>query len=321
MQPNAPADAPERPAGPTLLRQISKQHSHKSSIDLFRKINSEREGGDDLVGAAEKAAPAEEPEAEPPAAKDTAKTKPEPPRLVRGKTGLVKKRDHAHEAIAELVVQALPSWADLDTDEIEVKDVSGHGGSKTFKVTAPDGTDPPAVAMHSRSESVTTEEISEPRLAAAAAALLGADVAPRRLAQGGDWYIVAWAGKALGSPFGSCEAEADELGRVMANIHKVPTDWYEPFRAKIKELMPAFSRVSDGSHVWWYSARMQEWLEGVSGDTMAFYAATMPEPTSAFGKKIVTCHGDFHAGNLVRDEVCAHPMRPFFEPPSCLPSR
>ena len=98
----------------------------------------------------------------------------------------------------------------------------------------------------------------------------------------------------------------------MANIHKVPTDWYEPFRAKIKELMPAFSRVSDGSHVWWYSARMQEWLEGVSGDTMAFYAATMPEPTSAFGKKIVTCHGDFHAGNLVRDEVCAHPMPPFF---------
>ena len=43
-----------------------------------------------------------------------------------------------------LAPQALPSWADLDTDEIEVKDVSGHGGSKTFKVTAPDGTDPPA---------------------------------------------------------------------------------------------------------------------------------------------------------------------------------
>ena len=306
MQPNAPADAPERPAGPTLLRQISKQHSHKSSIDLFREINSERE---------------EAPEAEQPETEDTAKAKPEPPRLVRGKTGLMKKRNHAHESIAALVVQALPSWAGVDVEEIEVKDTSGHGGSKTFKVTAPDGTDPPAVALHSRSEKVTTEEISEPRLAAAAAALLGAGVAPRRLAEGGDWYIVAWAGKALGSPFGSCEAEADELGRGMANIHKVPTDWYEPFRAKIKELMPAFSRVSDGSHVWWYSARMQEWLEGVSGDTMAFYAATMPEPTSAFGKKIVTCHGDFHAGNLVRDEVCAHPMRPFFEPPSCLPSR
>ena len=44
-------------------------------------------------------------------------------------------------------------------------------------------------------------------------------------------------------------------------------------------LPPAYAAVSvsDGSHVWWYAARMQEWLEGVSGDTMAFYAATMPE--------------------------------------------
>ena len=41
------------------------------------------------------------------------------------------------------------------------------------------------------------------------------------------------------------------------------------------------------------------------GSQMRAYAATMPEPTSTWGKQIVTCHGDFHAGNLVRDEVSA----------------
>ena len=58
-----------------------------------------------------------------------------------------------------------------------------------------------------------------------------------------------------------------------------------------------------GSHVWWYSARMNEWLKDVDGDAMAGYAAVMPAPTSTLGRRIVTCHADFHAGNLVRDEV------------------
>ena len=94
MQPNAPADAPERPAGPTLLRQISKQHSHKSSIDLFREINSERE---------------EAPEAEQPRnGRYTEGQAPSHGARPRGKTGLMKKRNHAHESIAALVVQALP---------------------------------------------------------------------------------------------------------------------------------------------------------------------------------------------------------------------
>ena len=83
----------------------------------------------------------------------------------------------------------------------------------------------------------------------------------------------------------------------------MPTDWYAPFRAKMKELMPSLARVADGSHVWWYSARMNEWLKDVDGDAIAAYAAAMPAPTSTLGRRVVTCHGDFHAGNLVRDEV------------------
>jgi hypothetical protein len=237
-------------------------------------------------------------EAEPPVESDVA-----PPRLVRGKTRLLKKRNHKYDAIAALVAEALPSWAGIDAEEIEVSEVSGHGGSKTFKVAAPpdEGFEPPVVALHSRSEAVTSEDISERRLEAASAALTAVGAAPRRLAQGGDWYIVTWAGNALGEAFRSCDAKPDELGKLMAKIHSVPTDWYEPFRAKMKETMPSLARVPDGSHVWWYSARMDEWLKEVDGDVMAAYAATMPTPTSALGRRVVTCHGDFHAGNLVRD--------------------
>ena len=315
-----PAPSPQKPAA--LLRQISRKHSHKSVVDTFGKKSKNNE-------------PKEEPKkTEPPA-------KVVPPRLVRGKTGLMKERNHEEIAIATLVAEALPAWAGISPEDIEVSDVSGHGGSKTFKVTAPDGTEPPAVALHSRSESVTSEDISEPRLAAASAALLAAGVAPRRIAQGGDWYIVAWAGKALGSPFSACDAKPDELGKLMAKIHSVsaqdhaarkrapssraarpssshprvrpcvvcvcvaqaPTDWYEPFRAKMKELMPALARVADGSHIWWYSARMSEWLKDVDADAIAAYSAVMPAPTSKLGGRVVTSHGDFHAGNLVRDGV------------------
>ena len=308
-----PAPSPAKPA-PALLRQISRKHSHKSVVDTFEKKSNN-----------------DEPKNKPPA-------RAVPPRLVRGKTGLMKERNHEDIAIATLVSEALPAWAGISPEDIEVSDVSGHGGSKTFKVTAPEGTEPPAVALHSRSESVTSEDISEPRLAAASAALLAAGVAPRRIAQGGDWYIVAWAGKALGSPFSACDAKPDELGKLMAKIHSVsaqdhtarkrapssraarpsssyracarascvpqaPTDWYEPFRAKMKELMPALARVADGSHIWWYSARMSEWLKDVDADAIAAYSAVMPAPTSKLGRRVVTSHGDFHAGNLVRDGV------------------
>ena len=84
---------------------------------------------------------------------------------------------------------------------------------------------------------------------------------------------------------------------------QVPTEWFEPFRAKIKETMPAFTRVPDGSHPWWYSARLNMWLEGVDGDAMAAWAAVMPVPGSPYGKRVVTSHGDFHSGNLVRNQV------------------
>ena len=56
-----------------------------------------------------------------------------------------------------------------------------------------------------------------------------------------------------------------------------------------------------GNHAWWYSARMQEWLKGVGGDEMATWAAIMPKPSSALGGRVVTSHGDFHGGNILRD--------------------
>ena len=279
-------EAPAAATPPKLLRHISKQQSI-SQLERFQALGS---------------APKESDAAEAEAETKGSMAKAEPPRMVRGKTGLVKKRDHADEAIAELVAGVLPNWAGIDTEEIQVRDVSGHGGSKTYKVTAPEGTEPPCVALHSRSESVTSEEISEPRLMAAAIALHQAGLAPRRLAQGGDWYIVEWAGKALGQPFGGCDATEEELGTMLARIHKVPTDWYAPFRDKIRAQMPAFTRVLDeGNHAWWYSARGQEWLDGFDGDEMATWAALLPPPVSKLGRRIVTVHGDFHAGNLIRD--------------------
>ena len=99
-------------------------------------------------------------------------------------------RGPSHESLAELVVAALKrkrsakGWHATVCSEVKVEDVSGQGGSQTYRVTA-EGADP--VALHSRNESTVSDPISEPRMKAAATALVGAKMAPPRLAYGGDW--------------------------------------------------------------------------------------------------------------------------------------
>merc|ERR1719262_1153276 len=83
----------------------------------------------------------------------------EPAKLVRGLSGTSVNKN---EALANLVVTALAEdegWKGVKADQVTVKDVSGFGGSKTFKVTAPPRRgrhsarsvlEVPTVVLHSR---------------------------------------------------------------------------------------------------------------------------------------------------------------------------
>ena len=89
------------------------------------------------------------------------------------------------------------------------------------------GAEPSVVALHSRcvrcegeeedgdhdDEDGAVDEVGEQRMEAAAATFSQYGVSPQRLAQGGDWFIVAWVGS---KPWKGQRSETEEDLRMAA---------------------------------------------------------------------------------------------------------
>lgn len=193
-----------------------------------------------------------------------------------------------------LVADALKNkgWGRVDRASITVKDTSGYGGSKTFKVSAT-GIDvtPAIVSLHSRAETVTDDPISEPRAEAAALLFGKHGVGVKRLAHGVDWFIEPWEG--YGTPVLIKKEDMVVFATEIAKIHQLPTDWYTPFQAKRRELEPALAAAPDGSHIWWYSARPKDFLHAnMDQESLAGYAQPLFTPRSQAAARQVTNHGN-----------------------------
>ena len=129
------------------------------------------------------------------ASRELASPKSAPPsKLRRGLTG-VAADDHAGQI--ELVRTAMADldptgWGTLSANEIEIKDLSGMGGSRTFRVSAPEGSSavPQKLALHSRGEN--HDDFFMRRMGAAQQALAEHGLAPPRILEGKDWIIEPW---------------------------------------------------------------------------------------------------------------------------------
>ena len=203
-------------------------------------------------------------------------------------------------AIGLLAAEALRGcgWNGVDRDSIQVEDLSGAGGSKTYKISVTGGgVTPAAVAFHSRDGSLSKK--SEERTAAAALLFGKHGLSPRRLAQGVDWFIESW--KGYGQPTWATADDMRALGKEVAKVHKLPIEWYAPFRAQLKEEFPLYTKVPDNSHIWWYSCRTADLVtpHGTDPEWLAEYVQPMFTPQTKVGSRIVTCHGDLHAGNMI----------------------
>lgn len=212
------------------------------------------------------------------------------------------------QALKRLVVDALDDrgWGSVDRSCIEIEaDVIGLGGSKTYKVSAPagGGLTPTRVALHSRASSLSPE--SEARTAAAARLFGQAGLAPERLAEGTDWSIEPWEGN--GQPTWATVADMRVLGREVAKVHALPIGWFQPFRTQLKEDFPIYADVPDGCHIWWNSCRTSDfYTAGRDEEWAAVYVQPLFTPHTQAGARIVTCHGDLHAGNMISfTEDCA----------------
>eukprot|EP00929_Paragymnodinium_shiwhaense_P034220 TRINITY_DN18653_c0_g1_i1.p1 TRINITY_DN18653_c0_g1~~TRINITY_DN18653_c0_g1_i1.p1 ORF type:complete len:847 (+),score=134.76 TRINITY_DN18653_c0_g1_i1:79-2619(+) len=225
------------------------------------------------------------------------------PKLIRGYSATA-----ATDTIklAELVVNCLsddPGWAAIkDFSTVSIEDKSGMGGAKTFKVTPPEGLDPPprpcAAALHSR-EKDGSKEVLMRRMSEATLALSRAGVAPQRLAEGGDWFVESW--DAAASSDGVKSAGARGQGQLLARVHDVPVTWFEPIKEQILAENPQASATPAGSHAWLYLSRLAPFDNvlkdpGVYAD---YVDDTHLSPVSSIAKRVVTVHGDYHPGNTI----------------------
>ena len=231
-------------------------------------------------------------------------------------------------SLIELVSHALaadPGWRSADADLFEVEDVSGCGGSKTYKVAVTHSCTPqarpPAVALHCRLKPVADRTPYFVRRMAAATRIFSSEgLGPRRLAEGDGWHIDEWADgvtenirghsfrDSRGRP-GTVEEWA-RIGELLAHVHQLPYDWFEEYRQEVISAHPRMAAAPRASHIWGYFSDMHNHQETFGPlmtegdddqeDLFAEYlelgTLVCTHPVAA---RAVTTHGDFHHGNIL----------------------
>ena len=231
-------------------------------------------------------------------------------------------------SLVELVSHALaadPGWRSADADLVEVEDVSGCGGSKTYKVAVTHGCTPqpfpPALALHCRLKPVADRTPYFVRRMAVATKIFSSEgLGPQRLAEGDGWHIDEWADgvtenirghsfrDSRGRP-GTVEEWA-RIGELLAHVHQLPCDWFEEYRQEVISAHPRMAAAPRASHIWGYFSDMHDpqetfgplMTEGDDDqeDLFAEYlelgTLVCTHPVAA---RAVTTHGDFHHGNIL----------------------
>ena len=92
-----------------------------------------------------------------------------------------------------------------------------------------------------------------------------------------------------------------EMAKLLAKIHKCPTDWYKPFREQLKKIHPVLQKTTDNSFM--YAIMKSNWMRLNSFDD-PFVQEHLIEydkfiPRSEVGRRIVSKHNDFHHGNIL----------------------
>lgn len=195
-----------------------------------------------------------------------------------------------------------PGWGDIDPVYITATANHGHGGGKTFKVSAPPGSSasPPEVAVHICEHGAWTSALS--RVSHASAEFASAGLAPARIAQGDNFYIEAWEGQ--GHPDMKSSDYFNDLGGTFAKIHSLPTQWFDRHRDQMICQFPPLLHAQHGSHVWCFlHPAFEHDLSVLSEDVLqAFVEAPLLAPVNAIASRIVTCHMDFHPQNSLKTD-------------------
>ena len=140
---------------------------------------------------------------------------------------------------------------------------------------------------------------------------------PRRLAEQGradGWAVEEWPGTALHtvpSPLASGATTASwsgldartarAAGQLLARAHQVPTTWFEGFREAYQTCLPWLRGTARGSNAWVYASLAPGGLLCCDSSLRVLWAdGSTAAPRHPVSARLVTTHGNFHPGNIVR---------------------
>eukprot|EP00756_Hemistasia_phaeocysticola_P018829 Hpha_TRINITY_DN15620_c2_g2::TRINITY_DN15620_c2_g2_i1::g.100692::m.100692 len=224
-------------------------------------------------------------------------------------------------SIITIAKENVPTWKDVDPGRIEIKEVSGLSGNKTFKVSMSEASAdivPAAIAFHERSE--IGKPLLEERTHAAGRVFSKVGIGPRNIAESeGKWCIDEWAGEALCGKFmgPGCESEAmgvaaiekmmiwshpgefrECVGQLLGRIHRMPTDWADPFVARYPFFLHAKFPTNGSLGT---KALHSQSLEGEASLMLERWgqAIDILNASHALARRVVTVHSDFHGANIL----------------------
>ena len=158
------------------------------------------------------------------------------------------------------------------------------------------------------------------KTAAATIVLSDVGIAPRRLATGKNWYIEEYVNNStkLNSKWANTPERWDRIGRLLAKIHKTPTDWFAPYRQEIVHQYPYLSNLPEGNRAWnffgvpcYSSGSHRDGMKKLIQDMDFFHEWTdfgPDTPRHPLAQKIVTIHNKFQFDNILEtsDDDCLY---------------
>ena len=206
-------------------------------------------------------------------------------------------------AMADALRGTLEGWKTAAAPDIVVEDCSGMSGGRAYKLTTTANPAAPSAMLHILSEYFATNPHPAyfERIRAAHDLFSDAGVSPRRVIEdpGREWFVEEWGGNAL-SPQDVTIEVVEEIGRLVARTHAIDTAWYDEFRRRQCERHPALSDAPKGSHIWWYAALPQYFMDTLSESAQRMWIQVGPVPATPAGSRLVTTHGDIAPHNVVR---------------------
>jgi len=187
-------------------------------------------------------------------------------------------------------------------DPLEVTEVSGIGPVfSTFIVMQNQS----SFVLKLQSRSVERDNRAHVR--AATNLLVARNLSPRTISEGSYWSIHEHGGSDL--RMSSQRPNMQELAQLLAKLHNVPPSWFDERRnwllindEKLKS-RHEFQHIGLRPHVWPlfnYGWMLDQSDQNEVSDWILFFHRTDFYPSSHAAKRVVTTHGDFHFGNILR---------------------